>query len=67
MKHLSDFRRDNPFSHCLPGGPFNMVFPGMHRIIQSPTVVAVLYGSLHREVFLDGRQLPKDPNPTWLG
>ena len=25
MKHLSDFRRDNPFSHCLPGGPFNMV------------------------------------------
>jgi hypothetical protein len=68
-KHLSDFRRDNPFSHCLPGGPFNMQFPGLHRIIQSPTVVAVLYefGSLHRQVFLDGRQLPKDPNPTWLG
>ena len=68
-KHLSDFRRDNPFSNCLPGGPFNMVFPGMHRIIQSPTVVALLYefGSLHRQVFLDGRQLPKDPNPTWLG
>ena len=68
-KHLSDFRRDNPFSHCLPGGPFNMVFPGMHRIIQSPTVVALFYefGGLHREVFLDGRQLPKDPNPTWLG
>ena len=68
-KHLSDFRRDNPVSHCLPGGPFLMQFPGMHRIIQSPTVVALLYefGSLHREVFLDGRQLPKDPNLKWLG
>ncbi|MBV9746053.1 MAG: hypothetical protein JO099_20020, partial [Acidobacteriia bacterium] len=68
-KHLADFRRDNPFSHCLPGGPLNILTPGLHRIIQSPTVVAVLYegGSLYRQIFMDGRQMPKDPNPTWLG
>jgi hypothetical protein len=24
-------------------------------------------GTLYREVFLDGRELPKDPNPDWLG
>ena len=23
--------------------------------------------SPHRTVFTDGRDLPKDPNPTWLG
>jgi len=42
----------------------------MYRIIQSPTVAAVLYeGGMgrYRQIYLDGRQLPKDPNPTWLG
>ncbi|MBV9745682.1 MAG: hypothetical protein JO099_18115, partial [Acidobacteriia bacterium] len=68
-KHLADFRRDNPFSHCLPGGPLNILTPGLHRIIQSPAVAAVLYegGSVYRQIFMDGRQMPKDPNPTWLG
>jgi hypothetical protein len=68
-KHLSDFRRDSPASHCLPGGPTTILFPGLHRIMQSPTVVALLYegGSRYRQIFLDGRQLPRDPNPTWMG
>src|SRR5215831_18331455 len=26
-KHLSDFRRDNPVGHCLPGGPFDYSHP----------------------------------------
>ena len=42
----------------------------MYRIIQSPTVVAVLYESgtgRYRQIYMDGRKLPKDPNPTWLG
>ena len=67
-KHLSDFRRDNPVSHCLPGGPLNILSPGLHRIMQSPTVVALLYGNnYYRQIFLDGRQLPGDPDPTWWG
>jgi hypothetical protein len=68
-KHLSDFRRDNPTSHCLPGGPLTILGAGLHRIIQSPTVVALLYegGSRYRQIFLDGRELPKDPNPAWMG
>jgi hypothetical protein len=24
-------------------------------------------GTLYREVLLGGRELPKDPNPDWLG
>jgi hypothetical protein len=28
----------------------------------------MLYGgTLYREIFLDGRKLPKDPNPDWMG
>jgi hypothetical protein len=71
LTHVSDLRRDDPQSHCLPGGP-SLVFGlagGMYRIVQSPTVVALLYerGGLYRQIFTDGRELPQDPNPTWLG
>jgi len=57
-KHLSDFRRDNPVGHCLPGGPVN-ILTGLHRIMQSPTVVAMLYqlgSNWYRQIFLDGRR-----------
>jgi hypothetical protein len=40
----------------------------MYRIIQSPKIVALLYeGGGYRQFFMDGRVLPKDPNPTWYG
>jgi hypothetical protein len=48
-----------------------MVFPDWHRNIQSSTVVALLInavaGDRYRQIFLDGRELPKNPNPTWRG
>jgi hypothetical protein len=68
-KHLADFRRDNPIGHCLPGGPLNFLTPGLHRIMQSSALVALLYegGSRYRQIFLDGRQLPPDPLPAWMG
>ena len=68
LKHVADFHRDDPVTNCLPGGPSQMLNT-MYRIMQSPTVVAVLYEGLgrYRQIYLDGRKLPKDPNPTWLG
>jgi hypothetical protein len=42
----------------------------IYRIIQSPMVVALLYESgtgRYRQIYMDGRKLPDDPNPTWLG
>ena len=68
-KNVADFHRDDPVTNCLPGGPSEMLST-MYRIIQSPRVVAVLYeGGMgrYRQIYVDGRQLPKDPNPTWLG
>jgi hypothetical protein len=69
LKRVKDFRRDDPVTNCLPGGPSEMLNT-TYRIIQSPTVVAVLYESgtgRYRQIHMDGRKLPQDPNPTWLG
>ena len=69
LKNVADFHRSDPVTNCLPGGPSEML-NGMYRIIQSPAVVAVLYeGGMgrYRQIYTDGRKLPKDPNPTWLG
>ena len=71
QKRVADFRREDPVTHCLPGGPLEAFTGGaaqFYRIIQSPAVVAIVYESgFHRLIFMDGRGLPKDPNPTWMG
>jgi hypothetical protein len=69
LKRVTDFRRDDPVTNCLPGGPSDMLNT-MYRIIQSPAVEAVLYENgmgRYRQIYMDGRKLPEDPNPTWLG
>jgi hypothetical protein len=42
LKRVADFRRDDPVTNCLPSGPVEMI-GNTYRIIQSPTIVAVLY------------------------
>jgi len=39
------------------------------KIVQTPNLVVVLYEyeTIFRQIFLDGRALPQDPNPTWMG
>jgi len=69
LKRVTDFRRDDPVTNCLPGGPSDMLNT-MYRIIQSPNVMGLLYENgtgRYRQIYVDGRKLPKDPNPTWLG
>ncbi len=62
---------DDPLARCLPHGVprinTNGLFP--FKIVQTPTLVVILYEQLNlfRQVFLDGRTLDRDPNPTWLG
>jgi hypothetical protein len=53
-----------------PGVPrINTIAP--FKIIQNPRLVIILYEttatSAFRQIFTDGRPLPKDPQPTWLG
>jgi len=68
-RRLEDFGKDDPETvGCMPGGPRHIFNSGLVRILHTPTVMAVLYEDLsYRQIFLDGRELPKDPNPTWMG
>jgi hypothetical protein len=69
QRRIVDFRRDDPVTNCLPGGPSDMLST-TYRIMQSPAVVALLYENgtgRYRQIYMDGRMLPADPNPTWLG
>jgi hypothetical protein len=69
MERVKDFRRDDPVTNCLPGGPSEMMNT-TYRIVQTPTLVTLLFESgtgRYRQIYMDGRKLPDDPNPTWLG
>src|SRR5262245_60344524 len=70
LQRVRDSRKDSPLARCLPVSvPFHDFF-NLARIVQTPGLIVILYespNSPHRTVFTDGRDLPKDPNPTWLG
>ncbi len=64
-----DFGKDSMETKCLPFGPAYTTTPYRdHTIVQTPAVIVILNGDLtYRRIFMDGRQLEKDPNPTWMG
>jgi hypothetical protein len=57
--------------HCLPPGvPRVALMPRPFEIVQAPNRVLFVYeGGAHvwRQVWMDRRAHPKDPNPDWLG
>lgn len=67
LKHFSD---ESPLSHCLPEGmPLVEIAPAPYKIVQTPGLTVMLYerDTTFRQVYTDGRKLPDDPQPTWLG
>jgi len=65
--HEKNYYKDGPHMQCLPTGPAGFA-GGMRRIVQSPTVIAVLNGDLtYRQIFTDGRELEPDPLPIFMG
>jgi hypothetical protein len=73
QKRQADNSKDNPDAHCLPMGIMQMdAHPYPKKIIQTPTEVVIIYeasGTTVREIFLDGRPLPKkeDVEPWFDG
>ena len=62
--------KDNPDAHCLPLGIMQLHTHGQPRkMIQTPGVIVILYEANAgvRQIFTDGRALPKDPQPWWFG
>jgi hypothetical protein len=70
-RRLGDLGSDDPWTvQCLPAGPRAMIMGGggPARIMQLPRMIAILYEDLtYRQIFMDGRALPNDPNPSWMG
>jgi hypothetical protein len=65
-----DRANEDPDAHCLPQGvPKIHHTPLPFKILQEPNLIAILYEVFgqYRQFFLDGRPLPKDPNPQWFG
>jgi hypothetical protein len=64
------FSSESPLSHCLPEGmPLVEMSPAPYKILQMPGLTVMLYerDTTYRQVYTDGRKLPDDPQPSWLG
>lgn len=62
--------RDSPMISCLPAGiPRLNAYIHPYKIVQTADLIVVLYESqtMFRQIFVDGRALPVDPEPSWLG
>jgi len=75
-KKIFDYRqqtnsKDDPEGFCLPPGvPRMMYTPYPTQIYQLADRILFIYeGGAHvwRIIWMDGRQHPKDPNPSWMG
>jgi len=69
-QRVADNSRENPDAHCLPMGIMQFHNHGEPRkMIQTPQEIVILYEANAglRQIFTDGRPLPKDADPWWYG
>jgi len=69
-KRTEDLRLEDPNSFCFPIGIVRMhTMPLLKKIIQVPGLLVILneHDATYRQIFTDGRPLPVDPNPSWVG
>ena len=61
---------DDPIAHCQPpGSPRIFSLPKPTKIVATPGLVLLLHehDATYRQTFTDGRPLPEDALPTWMG
>lgn len=69
-QRAKDFARVSPLPRCLPEGmPLVEMAPAPYKIVETPGLTFMLYerGTTFRQVYTDGRKLPVDPQPAWMG
>jgi hypothetical protein len=60
----------DPHVRCMPSNfPRLYTLPHITKFIQTPVELALLneFNASYRQIFLDGRPLPVDPQPSWNG
>ena len=67
-ERIGNSAKDHPSGFCLP----SFAFPGgslIFKIVQSESALVTLFETMptYRQVFLDGRAHPNNPNPSWMG
>ena len=61
--------KNAPHLNCLPAGPPFAMLIAPFKILQAATEMMLVFElpDPPRQVYLDGRPLPKDPEPSWMG
>jgi hypothetical protein len=71
QERLGNALKDAPHTRCMPQGLPTpaAVGPFMAKLVQTPSLLVLLFEDTggFRQVFLDGRRHPADPDPTWFG
>jgi hypothetical protein len=65
-----DGGRYDPHTYCMPPNyPRAWTLPQYQKIVQTRDLMVMLheFNAAYRQVFIDGRPLEDDPNPTWNG
>jgi hypothetical protein len=66
----ADNSLDDPHVRCLPDSPPRpWLMPHLTKAVHTPKLLVLLYevNAMYRQIFIDGRSLPQDPNPGWNG
>jgi hypothetical protein len=69
-KRTAELRKEDPTSFCLPIGIVRLhTMALLKKMIQLPGLLVILneHNATYRQIFTDGRPLPSDPNPSWVG
>ncbi len=69
-RQRSEDSLNDPHSRCLPSNPpRGYLLPHIQKFILTEKLLVILneFNASYRQIFLDGRPLPDDPQPTWNG
>ncbi len=68
QQRMEDLGKGHMSVRCLPWGPSYATSERLFKIVQTPGLILMLdEGLVYRQIFMDGRPLEKDPNPSWMG
>jgi hypothetical protein len=71
QERIANSLRDHPHTRCLPAAPpiHGGAAPFISKYLQMPELLVILFEDVpgFRQVFLDGRDHPVNPNPSWMG
>jgi hypothetical protein len=69
FKHRQESPLEYPHTQCLPGSIPLALLVFTFKIIQAPQEIVMLSETNDppRQIYTDGRSLPRNPDPSWMG